>query len=196
MVIVVLGIAVAFIVVGIAAFAFSASRNLRVPVHSGPAVRSVGEPSRAAVARAEVVASSVPPPAVPPPALVPPSSPLFDAELEPAAAPAEIRWSKQFDARSGVLDDTARLRLIGDLGVIAKEWCVPLLSRAYEEERRPANRQAALISLAACRSRTAIATYRLAMISGDAEEKAIAADALADLEPPLRTKPRTAVEGR
>lgn len=133
-------------------------------------------------------------PAVRSPAAV---SPLFDIDLEPEMPlpPApEVRWSSRFDPRSGALDDIARLRLIGDLGVVAKEWCVPLLCQAYEEEQRPANRQAALIALAACRSRTAVTTYRLALASGEPAERAIASDALADLEPPAQTKPRTAVE--
>ena len=124
------------------------------------------------------------------------SPPLFDLDLEPAAVtgPAEIRWCQQFDPRSGVLDETARLRLIGDLGVIAKDWCVPLLAQAYEEESKPAHRQAALIGLTSCRSRTAAATFRIAMASGDAAERAIAADGLADLEQVPQTKLRRTVE--
>jgi hypothetical protein len=116
----------------------------------------------------------------------------------PATAPpeAEIGWALAFDSRSGRLDDTGRLRLIGDLGVIAQEWCVPLLARAYTEERRPGHRRAALTALAACNSRTAIPTYRAALASEDDQERAIATDALADLEPPLAPKRSLTVERR
>lgn len=137
-----------------------------------------------------------PAPRPPPPAVPPEPPPLFDVVREPptVAPPAEIRWSKQFDPRSGTLDDTARLRLIGDLGVIAKEWCVPLLSAAYREERRPNYRQAALTALAACHSRAAADTFALALASDDPAERAIAADGLADLEPPPQTRRRRTVE--
>ena len=145
--------------------------------------------------------------------VVPPKpAPLFDLDLEPQrtppapaapaahtpppVAPVEIRWWKQFDSRPGELDDTARLRLIGDLGVVAKEWCVPLLAQAYEEERRPVHRQAALTALAACRSRAAAGTFRAALGAADPAERAIAADGLADLEPAPQTKLRRAVERR
>jgi hypothetical protein len=133
---------------------------------------------------------------LPVPAPVPP--PLFDLDLEPAvpapAPPVEIRWWRQFDARSESLDDTARLRLIGDLGVVAKDWCVPLLIAAYNEERRPGHRQAALTSLAACRSRAAVASFRQALAGADRAERAIAKDALADLEPAPQATLRRRVE--
>jgi hypothetical protein len=124
------------------------------------------------------------------------AAPLFDLDREPVAvsAPPEVRWSRRFDTRSGALDEMARLRLIGDLGVVAKEWCVPLLCQAYEEEPRPGHRQAALTALAACRSRTAQSTFRRALTSADPTERAIATDALADLEPPPPAKPRRTVE--
>jgi hypothetical protein len=122
--------------------------------------------------------------------------PLFDLGIEAPvpAAPGEIRWCRQFDSRSDTLDDTARLRLIGDLGVIAKEWCVPLLAQAYQEEQRRSHRQAALISLTACHSRAAAGTFRAALAAGDPSERAIAADGLADLEPLPQTKVRRTVE--
>jgi hypothetical protein len=196
MVAVVLVIAIVLIVVGIAAIAMSAARGggsakVAATAHVFVPVRPSSAPLASALGTIEV--------AKPAPA---PASPLFDLDLEPdpdpapdvASAASEIRWCQQFDPRSGALDETARLRLIGDLGVVAKEWCVLLLCRAYEEERRPANRQAALIALAACNSRTAIPTYRLALASGDPEERAIAADALADLEPPSKSTARTVVE--
>jgi hypothetical protein len=156
-------------------------------------------------APAEPVVMQAPVPA-PAPSAAPPLLFDLDLDLEPiapvavpplAAAPAppsEIRWWKQFDARPGELDDVARLRLIGDLGIVAKEWCVPLLAQAYEEERRPGHRQAALTALAACRSRAAAATFRTALTGGDPTERAIAADALADLEPVPPAKLRRAVE--
>jgi hypothetical protein len=158
-----------------------------------------------AVAEAPSVARTMPVGAPPPPA-----SPLFDLDLDrelrgaeppsdappPGAEPppVEIRWANRFDARSGTLDEVSRLRLIGDLGVVAKEWCVPLLAQAYEEERRPGHRQAALIALTACHSRAAAATFRNALTSTDPSERAIAADGLADLEPPSRPTARRTVE--
>jgi hypothetical protein len=142
---------------------------------------------------AQPVASPSPQKPVPPASGAPP---LFDLDLEPEAVapPVEIVWWKQFDGRSVSLDDMARLRLIGDLGVVAKEWCVPLLAHAYQEERKPGHRQAALTALAACRSRAAIGTFRLALASEDAAERAIASDGLADLEPQPQPKIRRTVE--
>jgi hypothetical protein len=61
------------------------------------------------------------------------------------------RWSKQFEPRSGTLDDAARLKLINDLGMLRASWCVPLLERACEEEIDPANHAAAQAALARCR---------------------------------------------
>jgi hypothetical protein len=113
---------------------------------------------------------------------------------EPATPPGEIRWCKQFDTRSEALDDVSRLRLIGDLGVVGKEWCVPLLAQAYQEEQKRSHRQAALTSLAACHSRAAAGTFRAALAAGDPAERAIAADGLADLEPAQQTKIRRTVE--
>jgi hypothetical protein len=189
-------VAVVLIVITIVvagAYLFFSARNARERqrVSTVPAAPKLTSPADVP----PVVRSAVRP--VPAPPVVPP--PLFDIDLEPPVVtpPAEIReirWFKQFDPRSGSLDDTARLRLIGDLGVIAKEWCVPLLSAAYEEERRPGHRQAALIALAACRTRAAAGTFRLALASGDAAERAIAADGLADLEPPPQAKLRRTVE--
>jgi hypothetical protein len=123
------------------------------------------------------------------------AAPLFDVAHEPAiVAPVELRWSAQFDPRSGSLDEIARLRLIGDLGVIAADWCVPLLGQAYDEEPRADHRQAALTALAACHNRAAIPIFQRALASGDATQRSIAADALADLEPPPQVKRRRIVE--
>ena len=167
-----------------------------------PAPRTPAEP----VVMQPPVQAQMAAPAAPPPVAATAPPPLFDLDLEPmapvtvpplasaSAPPVEIRWWKQFDPRPGELDDTARLRLIGDLGVVAKEWCVPLLAQAYEEERRPAHRQAALTALAACRSRAAAGTFRAALAAGDPTERAIAADGLADLEPAPQAKLRRAVE--
>jgi hypothetical protein len=156
-----------------------ADRVLPAPRVAGLKVKPLAEPFVAA--RAQAPDPKAPPQVAP--------APLFDLDLdlEPpvsSSPPAEITWWKKFDGRSGMLDDTARMRLIGDLGVVAKEWCVPLLADAYHEERRPGHRQAALIALTACHSRAAATTFRVALASGDAAERAIAADGLADLEPP------------
>jgi hypothetical protein len=67
-----------------------------------------------------------------------------------------IRWTKQFEPRSGALDEQARLRLINDLGMLRAPWCVPLLVQACEEETEPAHRVAAQLALARCREENAV----------------------------------------
>lgn len=207
---VVVVLVVVFIVVATAAayivLSARAGRAAREAEHDLPVSRAPGlklaplaEPLTVLrpVHRASTVASpsAAPPPPAPAPAAGA-APPLFDLDLEPeaVAAPVEISWWKQFDGRSSSLDDTARLRLIGDLGVVAKEWCVPLLAQAYQEERKTGHRQAALTALAACRSRAAIGTFRLALASDDPAERAIAADGLADLQPQPQPKIRRTVE--
>jgi hypothetical protein len=83
-----------------------------------------------------------------------PISPVTDAPA-PAAEP-QIRWTKQFEPRSGALDDQARLRLINDLGMLRAPWCVPLLVQASEEETDPAHRVAAQLALARCREENVV----------------------------------------
>lgn len=68
------------------------------------------------------------------------------------SADAQIRWTKQFDPKSGALSDDARLQLINDLGMLRAAWCVPLLAHAYEEETEPEHRAAAHSALERCRS--------------------------------------------
>lgn len=182
-------------------------REQAVPRLAGLKLKPLTEPAAQQTVRERPPAPrSAPDPAVaegpvPGTAAAPPASavPLFDEDSEPAAAaaatpPGEIRWCRQFDSRSEALDDTARLRLIGDLGVVAKEWCVPLLAQAYQEEQRPSHRQAALTALTACHSRVAAGTFRAALNAEDPTERAIAADGLADLEPAAQTKVRRTVE--
>jgi hypothetical protein len=73
-------------------------------------------------------------------------------EVEVATAPgAGTRWAKQFEPRSGTLDNAARLKLITDLGMLRAAWCVPLLEQACGEEPDPGNRAAAHAALARCR---------------------------------------------
>ena len=69
----------------------------------------------------------------------------------PTSSGAGPPWAKQFEPRSGTLDNAARLKLITDLGMLRAAWCVPLLERAYEEESDPTNRAAAQAALARCR---------------------------------------------
>jgi len=175
-----------------------------------PAARTVAEPAAVKAATARTADAVVRPGAVRPVEAAEPEAPaasspvpapaqaasLFDIDTDSAAAtpPGEIRWCKQFDTRSEALDDVSRLRLIGDPGVVAKEWCVPLLAQAYQEEQKRSHRQAALTSLAACHSRAAAGTFRAALAAGDPAERAIAADGLADLEPAQQTKIRRTVE--
>jgi len=189
-VIVALGCAYIYLVGRRTASAVVTEQAMPLPVPRGPAMklRPPDDPAVFAQPAADpVVPSSATPPHT--------SPPLFDLDLdlEPAAAPVDIRWWRQFDVRSEALDDTARMRLIGDLGVVAMEWCVPLLAGAYTEERG-AHRQAALTALAACRSRSATATFRAALAADDPAGRAIARDALADLEPAPEPKKRRTVE--
>lgn len=210
-VVVVLAVVALFVAV-VAAYIILSRRVAQEMPHPAPAPRpglklkplaDVAPPAPRPPVEPVVLQAQAPAPS---PATAAPPPPLFDLDLEPVAPspvppppavpgpPAEIRWWKAFDPRPGELDDTARLRLIGDLGVVAKEWCVPLLTQAYEEERRPGHRQAALTALAACRSRAAAGTFRAALATGDPTERAIAADGLADLEPAPQAKLRRAVE--
>jgi hypothetical protein len=166
-------------------------REPAIPRLAGLKLKPLTEPAPSASGARSSSESAVSPPSPPPAAA------LFDVDSEPppAAAPTgEIRWCMRFDSRSETLDDTARLRLIGDLGVVAKEWCVPLLAQAYQEEQRSSHRQAALTSLAACHSRAAAGTFRAALAAADPAERAIAADGLADLEPAQQAKVRRTVE--
>jgi hypothetical protein len=75
----------------------------------------------------------------------PEASSDWDDETQTRVIPREpaITWPRQLDRQSGTLDDTARLRLIEDLGVVHAPWCVPILRQAYEEERDPGIRRAA-----------------------------------------------------
>jgi hypothetical protein len=77
---------------------------------------------------------------------------LVDDEGEAVIVPRdpEITWPQLVARDSTRLDDEARLRLINDLALVRAPWCVPILQRASEEERDPANREAALDALAAC----------------------------------------------
>jgi hypothetical protein len=70
------------------------------------------------------------------------------AVAEPVASPS---WPERVHRANGVLDDEARLRLIGDLGMLRAAWCVPILERAAEEETNPELHAAALAALAKCR---------------------------------------------
>ncbi len=214
-------VVIALIVAAVATYAVLAARSARATVETAarplstqvngvkgkpfvdvavtPTARAAAPPASSSAVSPNVV--SVPAGTVlfdedplPAPVAPPPAAPLPVAP--PAATPVDIRWCKQFDPRSEALDDVARLRLIGDLGVVGKEWCVPLLSQAYAQERRPGHRQAALTALAACHSRSAAEVFRHALESSDMAERAIAADALADLEPPPQPKPRRTVERR
>jgi hypothetical protein len=91
---------------------------------------------------------------------------IATAPPKPAASPAavvaapgaerRVRWTEQFEPRSGVLDDEARLRLINDLGMLRAPWCVPLLVLACEQETDPAHRVAAQLALARCREENAV----------------------------------------
>jgi hypothetical protein len=76
---------------------------------------------------------------------------------EPVPIAPDVRWAKQFAPHGATLDDDARRKLIDDLGFVRAAWCVPLLRQAYEEERDPALRRAALDALEACDPDAALA---------------------------------------
>ena len=94
---------------------------------------------------------------------------------------AEIRWSKRFEPRDGAFDDTTRLNLLRDLGIVRAPWGVPLLTQAYEEEPIAEHRRAALRALAAYRHPDTQSTFELALRADDEETRAIAANALTAL---------------
>jgi hypothetical protein len=77
---------------------------------------------------------------------------VLDDEGEAVIVPRDpqITWPQLFAPASGSLDDEARLRLINDLALVRAPWCVPILRKAYEEERDPIRREAAIDALAAC----------------------------------------------
>jgi hypothetical protein len=100
---------------------------------------------------------------VPAPVAVPPRPGVaFDADVPEAADDvpdevsipepvASLSWPERVHRANGLLDDEARLRLIGDLGMLRAAWCVPILERAAEEETNPDLHAAALAALAKCR---------------------------------------------
>ncbi len=107
--------------------------------------------------------------------------PVVPQAPEPVAAPAEMCWAKRFAPRSGALDDSTRLGLIRDLGLVRAPWGVPLLVQAYDEEPDAAHRRAVLAALALYRHLDARGVFERALRSDDENERAIAGAALADL---------------
>jgi hypothetical protein len=100
---------------------------------------------------------------VPVPAAAPPRADVaFDVDVPSAVdeLPDEVpilesvalpSWPERVHRANAALDDEARLRLIGDLGMLRAAWCVPILERAAEEETNPDLHAAALAALAKCR---------------------------------------------
>lgn len=103
------------------------------------------------------------------------------ARVAAPTASAQAHWPERIDPRSGPLPEEARLRLLGDLGMLRAAWCVPILAQAYTEESDPALRRAALTALAGSRRPEARATLELALERGDPEERTIAQNGLAAL---------------
>jgi hypothetical protein len=101
--------------------------------------------------------------------------------VEDRATQSDIRWAKRFEPRDGAFDDTTRLNLIRDLGIVRAPWGVPLLTQAYEEEPALEHRRAALRALAAYRHPDTQSTFELALRADDEETRAIAANALTAL---------------
>ena len=98
-----------------------------------------------------------------------------------APAPAPITWPQQFQNGEAPLEHDARLRLIDDLGLIGAAWCVPLLTRAYEEETDAGVQRAVLRALDACRDASARSTLERALSSSDEETRSLAAEGLRKL---------------
>ena len=106
------------------------------------------------------------------------------APAGPPSAPSAPAWPSQVVGRAEPLDDEARARLLGDLGIVRALWCVPILAQAYEEESAPALRCAALLALAGLGGSTeARAVLARAAKSADEQERAIAEHALATTQP-------------
>jgi hypothetical protein len=114
-----------------------------------------------------------------PPVVAPAPEPV--AETQRDATPVELCWAKRFAPRNGALDDSTRLGLIHDLGLVRAPWGVPLLVQAYDEEPDAAHRRAVLAALALYRHIDARAVFERALRSDDENERAIAGAALADL---------------
>jgi len=71
---------------------------------------------------------------------------------QPQTAKPPVTWARQFEPRSGPLDEAARLKLIGDLEMLRAAWCVPLLRQAAAEETSPEMRDAAERALSRCQN--------------------------------------------
>lgn len=107
------------------------------------------------------------------------SAPVAEPQAEAPAIPDVPAWPSQVVGRAEPLDDEARTRLLGDLGIVRAPWCVPILAQAYAEEPTPALRCAALLALVGLRgSAEARAVLAQAAASPDERERAIAAGAL------------------
>ena len=65
----------------------------------------------------------------------------------------EPTWPQRVQRNAGALDRDARLRLIGDLGLLRATWCVPILEQAVGEETDAELRDAATAALAKCGGR-------------------------------------------
>lgn len=106
-----------------------------------------------------------------------------DVRPEAPPEPPVPAWPSQV-AGAEPLDDEARQRLLGDLGIVRAPWCVPILAQAYAEESKSALRCAALLALVGLRgSAEARAVLAQAAESPDASERAIAVAALANTQP-------------
>lgn len=130
-----------------------------------------------------------------------PTAERVDAQAAAAAAPAgaataepnaqfAVRWPSRVAPRAAPLDEEARAHLLADLALLRASWCVPILAEAYAEESSPALRRAALSALSAL-STSDEARRILAGIAatGDGDERAIAAAALAEAQPVVESSP-------
>jgi hypothetical protein len=107
-----------------------------------------------------------------------------DVRAEAPPEPPVPAWTSQVAGPTEPLDDEARGRLLGDLGIVRAPWCVPILAQAYAEESKSALRCAALLALVGLRgSAEARAVLAQAAESPDASERAIAVAALANTQP-------------
>jgi hypothetical protein len=80
------------------------------------------------------------------------ATPALSEASTAAIASTPLGWTTLVTEDQSVLDADARIRLLADLGIVRAPWCVPILIRAYDEERDPAVRRAVLVALSGFRN--------------------------------------------
>jgi|GEM_PF-2676672 hypothetical protein len=117
-----LAVGVALLVV-VAVVIALAARALRRPVRAAVVV----EPRVVIDEEIATTSGDVPPPL---------ELPVMESPEPPEPEPEPvITWTAALT--DAALDEAARLRLIGDLALLAAPWTIPLLRSAYQEESSP-----------------------------------------------------------